>query len=154
MTGKNIGDLLGFVHCGGKQPICKEDEMNFTVTKSKGKPSGALKITIGPGLIAQMRWVGGDRISLNIDPVRSEGTLIRVPATGTVPTWALTVRKQQYRGSTIIGNQGIVQISIRPKMLEILGLEDTVSYRPAPVVTSTEGITFPLAKQWKVVSRG
>jgi hypothetical protein len=154
MSVKNIGELFDLRgrNSHGRTGILPTDGVMMTVG-SAGKGRKCLAIGIGAGLMKVVRWVTGDRVTVDLDPAESTLTLRRVvPTNGTV-SWKLSNRNG---GKCFDGKvaSATLKITATPMMLTAFGLDDaTDRYIPNEVITSETGITFPMRKPWTVVHR-
>lgn len=154
--GVNIGVMFNFSATSGhrgSQPACTEQQIRLSITTERAKQMKSLNITIGRDVMAQMRWVAGDKVSITINPTKSEATIHRVPDSASVPKWQLLPRSDHNKESIGKCVRASFSMMSRPMMLEAFGMDDRQEYIPEVIVTGPEGITFPLAKQWTVVSR-
>ncbi len=151
--GVNIGSMFDFTTSRGRGGLCSESQIRLSICTETKRDCKALAITIGSEVMAQMRWVAGDRVSVAMNPAKSEATIYRVQEDAKVPKWRLLPRSDNYKGDKGKCIRTAFSIVARKMMLEAFGMDDRMEYVPEVIVTGPEGITFPLAKQWKVVSR-
>lgn len=153
MSVKNIGELYEVFNMKKRgQSTLPEDKIRVCVV-SDGKNRKALAISVGTALMKSLRWVTGDRVTIDFDPTESTITLRRVLHNSTTVCWMLS---QIYSGKTRHGvvAAATVKISATPMLLQAFGMDDaTEAYFPSPITTSEKGATFPLRKTWTVVYR-
>jgi hypothetical protein len=150
---KTFEELFGRMrqgcHTGGKK--CLDDEIRVSVTTEQKNNTGrkSLAFTIGEELMQSMRWVTGDKVTIRMECSKSEATIVRVPESSKEMKWTLTGPKRRDKK---YGECCRCRFSVNasPVMLQAFGMDDADSYVPDETRTSTEGITFPLRKQWTV----
>jgi hypothetical protein len=151
---KNIKDMfekVNFRH--GRGTNCEENQVAMTVSKAKKDHRISIGITIGRDIMAAMRWVVGDRITIDFDCEHSKILLRRVPnKSSDVASWALSpsaAKAKSKAGSGCIRTQ--LRLTATPVMLKAFGVEDLEGvYIPTDTTTSESGISFSLRKQWTV----
>ena len=150
---KNIGELFDFSGQGGHRILPPDGVV--VCNQSAGSGRRALSIAIGKELMAMCRWVTGDRVTLDLDAVKSELTIRRVATTDKqVVSWMLSNRAGAKGAAKGITGATTLKITATPMMLSAFGMEDeNTPYIPTPVITGASGITFALKKPWTVISR-
>jgi len=127
--------------------------------KTPNTPAYCVSFGIMADVMRQMRFVVGDRVTLDIDPINSTATIRRVIAGDKTVSWKLSSRKGGVKGDSK-KHEGSCQpstfkFSSDDTILSALGMKELVGERSfyTAYTTSDKGIEFPLPKQYKVVSR-
>jgi len=148
----NIREILGkSCHARGGGKLSTESQLRLSVsTKEQGRKS--LTICIGSDLMKQQRFMIGDRVTLDIDPIKSEATIRRSVADTNELSWKLTPRRggrKDYRGQMVRAH---FSVTMDDKALACFGMRDAIAYIPEIVLTGPQGMTFALKERWNMVN--
>ena len=156
----NVITFLDRVGRGGSgRPSTLQDGIRLTLNKTSqgiGKEANPFDLAVRVSLktMEAMRWVAGDRVTLDINPTKSEACISRVVGKNTPVSWCLSpssgCAKKENLGKMV---PAVFRIRGYKRLLIALGMEDLApgeSYDPETFITDSVGVTFPLRKQWRV----
>lgn len=150
MTAKNIGELFGVTNRNGHRgnaAMLRSRAIMMGLQRSS-KDGNKVAFSIGLELMKMMRWVTGDRVTIDIDTDCGCVTLRRVVHGGSVeePSWCLSCRAA-LKGDARIGKTvpSTVRVKTTPELLDALCIkEGDPHYITEDVVCDGNGLTFSL----------
>lgn len=142
---------------GGCIKKSNEDQVRVSLTReTKRSQKVSVVFVIGLNLMTQMRWMIGDRVTIDFDCADSSLLIRRVSSDSKETSWMLTPRCEKGKGTSEAMKGNIMRscfaLTSTPKLLKAFGMDDRDEYIPDKTQTSSAGLKFRLPKQWTVLN--
>jgi len=149
---KNISDIIDVNKRGNNGSIkCDNDHIAMTIHTQKDSTK-TICVVVGRNIMKSMRWVSGDRVTVDFDCERSRILIRRVLASDKdVASWMLSARNgthgKRRHGQTC---RTCFSLAASEMTLKAFGVEDLDdAYVPNLVTITTDGVLVPLRKPWR-----
>jgi len=139
----NIKELLGESRGRGSHRCVHADRITVSLAKAGGNRT-SLAIGVSEETMKKVRWVIGDRVTMDLDIEEHIVTIRRVVSTSDEASWKLSNRNGGKKADGVVAS-ATLKISVTPVVIKALNLEDYTAPRIIrEYVISENGVTFSM----------